>query len=97
MHVATMATALRRLVRLATRSNSVPRRFIAAAAGAAVAGSTAGGGSGVGAVGADVYDVAIVGGGIVGLATAREILGRFPNKRVVVLEKEAEVSLHQSG
>eukprot|EP00911_Craspedida_sp_UC1_P000053 UC1_evm1s43 len=43
------------------------------------------------------YDVAVVGGGIVGLATAREIRGRFPNRTVVVLEKEAEVSLHQSG
>ena len=38
-----------------------------------------------------VYDVAIVGGGIVGLATAREIIGRYPNRTVVVLEKEAEV------
>lgn len=38
-----------------------------------------------------VYDVAIVGGGIVGLATAREIIGRYPGRTVVVLEKEAEV------
>lgn len=44
-----------------------------------------------------VYDVAIVGGGIVGLATAREVQGRFPHMKVVVLEKEADVSLHQSG
>ena len=87
--VATMATALRRLARLTTRSDSIPRRFIAAAAGVAAAGS---GGPAV-----EVYDVAVVGGGIVGVATAREILGRYPGKRVVVLEKEAEVSLHQSG
>ncbi|MFF3371713.1 L-2-hydroxyglutarate oxidase [Streptomyces sp. NPDC002680] len=41
--------------------------------------------------------VGIVGAGIVGLATAREIaLGR-PGTRVVVFEKEPEVSLHQTG
>eukprot|EP00040_Diaphanoeca_grandis_P041138 m.262546 g.262546 ORF g.262546 m.262546 type:complete len:501 (-) comp46085_c0_seq1:98-1600(-) len=44
-----------------------------------------------------VFDVAVVGGGIVGAATAREIIGRFPNKSVILLEKEAEVGLHQSG
>lgn len=43
------------------------------------------------------YDVAIVGGGIVGLATARDILLRFPNKTVTVLEKETEVAVHQTG
>ncbi|WP_369031587.1 L-2-hydroxyglutarate oxidase [Streptomyces adonidis] len=41
--------------------------------------------------------VGIVGAGIVGLATAREIaLGR-PGTRVVVFDKEPEVSLHQTG
>ncbi|ORX86398.1 FAD dependent oxidoreductase [Basidiobolus meristosporus CBS 931.73] len=43
------------------------------------------------------YDVVVVGGGIVGLATAREILNRFPEKTVVVLEKEREVAAHQTG
>ncbi|MEO6892734.1 MAG: FAD-dependent oxidoreductase, partial [Ktedonobacteraceae bacterium] len=33
------------------------------------------------------YDLAIVGAGIVGLATAREALLRRPGLRVVVLEK----------
>lgn len=42
-------------------------------------------------------DVAIVGGGIVGLATAREILRRRPGTRLVVLEKEAEIGRHQTG
>lgn len=42
-------------------------------------------------------DVAIVGGGIIGLAVAREVLQRFPNKTVAVLEKEGEVGSHQSG
>lgn len=42
-------------------------------------------------------DVAIVGGGIVGLATAYRLLQRFPGARVVVLEKEREVAHHQTG
>lgn len=42
-------------------------------------------------------DVAIVGGGIVGLATAYRVVTRFPNCRVVVLEKETELGAHQTG
>ncbi|MFJ8493975.1 L-2-hydroxyglutarate oxidase [Streptomyces sp. NPDC094038] len=41
--------------------------------------------------------VGVVGAGIVGLATAREIALRRPGTRVVVLEKEQEVSRHQTG
>jgi L-2-hydroxyglutarate oxidase LhgO len=41
--------------------------------------------------------VAIVGGGIVGLATAWQLLGHYPDARVTVLEKEAEVGAHQTG
>jgi L-2-hydroxyglutarate oxidase len=43
------------------------------------------------------WDIAIVGGGIVGLATAREILRRKPGTRLVVLEKEDEIAQHQTG
>jgi L-2-hydroxyglutarate oxidase len=43
------------------------------------------------------YDVAVVGGGLVGLATARALLLRDPDSRVVVLEKEPELARHQSG
>ncbi len=43
------------------------------------------------------YDLAILGGGIVGLATAFQYLSRFPDKRVVVLEKESELATHQTG
>ncbi|MEO8391908.1 MAG: L-2-hydroxyglutarate oxidase [Chloroflexota bacterium] len=43
------------------------------------------------------YDVIIVGGGIVGLATARELLSRQPRYRLVVVEKEAAMARHQSG
>lgn len=39
----------------------------------------------------------VVGGGIVGLATAREIAGRHPGSGVTVLEKEAAVGLHQTS
>ena len=42
-------------------------------------------------------DVIVIGGGVVGLSVGREITGRFPGKRVVVLEKEARVGSHQSG
>ncbi|GJF25340.1 L-2-hydroxyglutarate oxidase [Streptomyces sp. HO565] len=41
--------------------------------------------------------IGIVGAGIVGLATGREIALRRPGTRVVVLEKEQRVSLHQTG
>jgi (S)-2-hydroxyglutarate dehydrogenase len=41
--------------------------------------------------------IAIVGGGIVGLATAWQITERYPRLRVLVLEKEAEVGEHQTG
>ncbi|MEU3255202.1 L-2-hydroxyglutarate oxidase [Streptomyces sp. NPDC006997] len=41
--------------------------------------------------------IGIVGAGIVGLATGREIALRRPGTRVVVLEKEDEVAVHQTG
>jgi (S)-2-hydroxyglutarate dehydrogenase len=43
------------------------------------------------------YDYCVVGGGIVGLATAREILRRRPGAGLVLLEKEAAVAAHQTG
>jgi L-2-hydroxyglutarate oxidase len=43
------------------------------------------------------WDVAVVGAGIVGLATTRALLCRFPGLRIVVFEKEREPGLHQSG
>ena len=41
--------------------------------------------------------IAIVGGGIVGLATAYQLTARFPDARVTVLEKESAVGRHQTG
>ena len=43
------------------------------------------------------YDIAIVGAGIVGLATARALQERSPGVRLVVLEKEREIARHQTG
>ena len=43
------------------------------------------------------YDVLIIGGGIVGLATARALLQRRPGLRLAVVEKETEVAAHQSS
>jgi L-2-hydroxyglutarate oxidase LhgO len=43
------------------------------------------------------YDVAIIGGGILGLATARALLERFPSLSLVLCEKEAELATHQTG
>jgi L-2-hydroxyglutarate oxidase len=42
-------------------------------------------------------DFVIVGGGIVGLATALELQRRFPKRRILLLEKEAAVATHQTG
>ena len=42
-------------------------------------------------------DVAIVGGGIIGLATAYRLTQQHPQKRVVVLEKESDLAHHQTG
>jgi len=43
------------------------------------------------------YDIAVIGGGIVGLSFAMQVGERFPRLRVVVLEKEAGVARHQTG
>lgn len=43
------------------------------------------------------YDLCIIGGGIVGLATALNVSRAHPNLSIVVLEKEAWPGLHQTG
>jgi (S)-2-hydroxyglutarate dehydrogenase len=43
------------------------------------------------------YDIVIVGGGIVGLGTALNILEQRPGSKILVLEKENEVAKHQTG
>ncbi|XP_077123452.1 L-2-hydroxyglutarate dehydrogenase, mitochondrial isoform X2 [Ranitomeya variabilis] len=43
------------------------------------------------------YDIVIVGAGIVGLASARQLILSHPNLRFAILEKENEIASHQSG
>lgn len=43
------------------------------------------------------YDIAVIGAGIVGLSTAWQLLQRYPEYKVVLIEKENEVGLHQTG
>lgn len=45
----------------------------------------------------DRFDLAIIGGGIVGLATALQLQRRQPDLRLVVLEQESTLGAHQSG
>ena len=42
-------------------------------------------------------DIAVIGAGIVGLATARELRKRHPDASVAVLEREEAVATHQTG
>jgi 2-hydroxyglutarate dehydrogenase len=42
-------------------------------------------------------DIVVIGGGIVGLAVARELLGRHPGASVCVLEREPKLASHQTG
>ena len=46
---------------------------------------------------AEQADLAVIGGGIVGLATSLQLLRRRPQLRLVILEREPEVAMHQSG
>ena len=43
------------------------------------------------------YDYGVIGGGIVGLATALELIRRRPGSGVLVIEKEGKLGLHQTG
>ena len=53
--------------------------------------------SGTGRSSEPEYDVAVVGGGIVGCATARELLTRHPSLKMCLIEKESKFAAHQSG
>ena len=43
------------------------------------------------------YDFAVVGGGIVGLATAYKLQLKYPTLNIIILEKEKELAFHQTG
>jgi (S)-2-hydroxyglutarate dehydrogenase len=45
----------------------------------------------------DSRDLAVVGGGIVGLAVARELLSRRPGASLCLFEREQELAMHQTG
>jgi L-2-hydroxyglutarate oxidase len=44
-----------------------------------------------------LYDVIVIGGGIVGLATALRLKEQKPTIRIIIIEKENEVAAHQTG
>lgn len=44
-----------------------------------------------------MHDYCVIGGGIVGLATAIELMRRKPGARLILLEKENAVARHQTG
>ncbi len=46
---------------------------------------------------ATVCDFLIIGAGIIGLSIAREIYNRFPDSKIIVLEKEKSCAKHASG
>ncbi|MFM7021905.1 MAG: L-2-hydroxyglutarate oxidase [Flavobacteriales bacterium] len=43
------------------------------------------------------FDIVIIGGGIVGLATAYQLTQQFPDQSIAVIEKEKELGEHQTG
>ena len=49
------------------------------------------------APGGERCDLAVIGGGIIGLALAHELQGRRPGLRVTLFEREPEVGRHQTG
>lgn len=44
-----------------------------------------------------IYDITIVGGGIIGTATAYKIQNKYPNLHILLIEKEKQLSAHQTG
>lgn len=44
-----------------------------------------------------LYDVIIVGAGIVGLATSYQLLKKKPDLKILILEKESDIAKHQTG
>ena len=45
----------------------------------------------------NVFDIAIVGGGIVGAATFYKLQHSFPTLKIILIEKEKQLASHQTG
>lgn len=43
------------------------------------------------------FDIATGGGGIIGLATAMSLSSHFPDRKSLLLEKEPQLAMHQTG
>ena len=43
------------------------------------------------------YNIIVIGGGVVGLATALQLIKRDPSLKIAILEKEEQVAKHQTG
>jgi (S)-2-hydroxyglutarate dehydrogenase len=43
------------------------------------------------------YDISVVGGGIIGMATAYKFQLKYPKLNIIILEKEEELAFHQTG
>ena len=48
-------------------------------------------------MGPNQFDLTVIGGGIVGLATAMETVEKYPRVRLLLLEKEDRLATHQTG
>lgn len=46
---------------------------------------------------AETFDYVVIGGGIVGSATAYKLSLKFPDKKIALIEKEQELGTHQTG
>ena len=44
-----------------------------------------------------MYDFVIIGGGIIGMSTAMQLIDVYPDARIALLEKEPGPACHQTG
>ena len=44
-----------------------------------------------------MYDFVIIGGGIIGMSTAMQLIEIYPDARIALLEKETGPACHQTG